>query len=68
MRFAYGEFELRKIGDKEQREVDFVILKDKKPRFLVACKSGDKEPSPALAHFAASLGGLDAYQLVSGLV
>lgn len=62
---ACGEFELRYIRDKEQREVDFVVLKDKKPWFLVECKSGDKEPSPALAHFAASLGGLDSYQLVS---
>jgi uncharacterized protein len=62
---AYGEFEVRYIRDKEQREVDFIVLKDKKPWFLVECKSGDKEPSAALLHFQAALGGLDAYQLVN---
>jgi hypothetical protein len=61
---AHGEFDLRFVRDKEQREVDFLVLRDGRPWCLVECKSGDVDPSPALAHFQAQLGGVRAYQLV----
>ena len=40
--------ELRYLRDTDRREVDFVVLKDRKPLFAVECKSGDKAIGPAL--------------------
>ena len=62
---AHGNFELRYLRDKEQREVDFLMLRDGKPWFLVECKSGDTEPAPAIQYFQSALSGVDAYQLVT---
>lgn len=44
--------ELRYLRDTDKREVDFVVLKDRKPIFAVECKSGDKAIGPALRYFA----------------
>lgn len=43
--------ELRYIRDTDKREVDFVVLRDKKPLFAVECKTGEKAPGPALHYF-----------------
>lgn len=43
--------ELRFIRDTDGREIDFVVLQEKKPLFAVECKSGEKQPSPHLAYF-----------------
>lgn len=43
--------ELRYIRDTDGREIDFVVLKDKKPLFAVECKSGDKQLSPHIEYF-----------------
>lgn len=37
--------ELRYLRDTDGREIDFVVLKDKKPIFAVECKSGDGQLS-----------------------
>lgn len=44
--------ELRFLRDIEKREVDFVVLRNKKPIFAVECKSGEKSASPALKYFS----------------
>lgn len=44
--------ELRYLQDTDRREVDFVVLKDRKPVFAVECKSGEKAIGPALHYFA----------------
>lgn len=44
--------ELRYLRDTDRREVDFVVLKDRKPVFAVECKSGDGAIGPALRYFA----------------
>ena len=44
--------ELRYLRDTDKREVDFVVLKDRKPIFAVECKSGEKAIGPALRYFA----------------
>jgi hypothetical protein len=62
---ALGEFELRYVRDKQQREVDFLILRDGRPWMLVECKSGETEPSAALTHFAGQLGVTRLFQLVA---
>ncbi len=43
--------ELRFIRDTDRREVDFVVLKDRRPLFAVECKSGERSPSRAIAYF-----------------
>jgi len=45
--------ELRFLRDTDEREVDFVVLQDRKPLFAVECKSGDRGVSPAIRYFAA---------------
>lgn len=61
---AYGEFDLRFVRDKEQREVDFLVVRDAKPWFLVECKSNDTQPSAALLRFRDQLAVPRAFQLV----
>jgi len=43
--------ELRYLRDTDRREVDFVVLRDKKPLFAVECKSGEKRINPAIRYF-----------------
>ncbi len=45
--------ELRFLRDTDRREVDFVVLKNRKPLFAVESKSGDKAVSAAIQYFAA---------------
>ena len=44
--------ELRFLRDTDKREVDFVVLKEKKPLFAVECKSGDKAIGSSIKYFA----------------
>ena len=44
--------ELRYLRDIDKREVDFVVIKNKKPIFSVECKSGEKAISPSIHYFA----------------
>jgi uncharacterized protein len=43
--------ELRFLRDTDKREVDFVVLKNKKPIFAVECKSGERSLSPHIKYF-----------------
>jgi hypothetical protein len=43
--------ELRYLRDIHGREIDFVVLRSRKPLFAVECKSSGKEPSPAINYF-----------------
>jgi hypothetical protein len=62
---AHDQFELRFARDKEQREVDFLVLREKKPWMLVECKSNDIQPSAALLYFQKALRAPAAFQLVT---
>lgn len=44
--------ELRYLRDTDKREVDFVVLKNRKPIFAVECKTGEKSIGPALSYFS----------------
>jgi predicted AAA+ superfamily ATPase len=59
-----GAFELRYLRDKEQHEVDFVVIKDKKPWFLVEVKAGNDNLSPALAFYQSRIKAPHAFQVV----
>ena len=63
--FGFGQYDLWFIRDKEKREVDFLISKDKKPWFLVEAKSSPKGGiSKNLYHFHNILNTQHAFQVV----
>ena len=64
---GFGEFELRYLRDKQKREVDFLVVKDQRPWFLVEVKTGDTRLAPALAYFQAQTGAPHAFQAVLDL-
>lgn len=45
------KMELRYIKDADQREVDFVVIKNKAPLFAVECKTGESSVSKSLLYF-----------------
>ncbi|OHD67593.1 MAG: AAA family ATPase [Spirochaetes bacterium RBG_13_68_11] len=45
--------ELRFLRDTDRREVDFVVLRDRRPVFAVECKTGERRASDAAAYFRA---------------
>lgn len=47
--------ELRYVRDTDKREIDFVVLKEKKPLFAVECKSGDQAVGSTLRYFSERL-------------
>jgi hypothetical protein len=58
-----GQFELRYVRDKVKREVDFLVLRDRRPWFLVAV-GNDEALSPALRHFQDCTRARHAFQVV----
>ena len=46
------KMELRYLRDRDRREVDFVLLRDRRPVLAVECKSGDRAIGPAVRYFA----------------
>ncbi len=48
---GFGEYGLYFLRDKEQREVDFLIVKNKKPWILVEAKTADTGISKSLYHY-----------------
>ncbi len=62
-----GRFELRYLRDKQKREVDFLVVRDRKPWFLVEAKHSDTSLSPALAFFQKQIAAPHAFQAVIGL-
>lgn len=45
------KMELSYVRDVETREIDFVVLKNKKPIFAVECKVGERSVSPHIYYF-----------------
>ena len=62
-----GTFELRYIRDAQKREVDFLVVRDDTPWFLVEAKLTETSLSPALIHFHKQLGCEHAFQAVMDL-
>ncbi len=55
--------DLRYIRDTDKREVDFVVIKDKKPLFAVECKISEKSVSPHIYYFQERLNIPQYYQV-----
>lgn len=62
-----GDYELRYLRDKQKREVDFLVVRDRKPWFLVEVKLSDRSLSPSLLHFQEKTGAAHAFQAVINL-
>jgi uncharacterized protein len=62
-----GDFELRYLRDKDKREIDFLVVRNRKPWFLVEVKKRDTTLSSALAHFQQQTGAMHAFQVVLDL-
>ena len=61
---AQGVFDLYFLKDKEKREVDFLITRNKTPWMLVECKSQSKNLSPHLIYYKEQLKTPLNFQLV----
>ncbi|MCF7974628.1 MAG: AAA family ATPase [Phycisphaerae bacterium] len=59
-----GNFQLGYIRDKNQREVDFIVVRDGKPWFLVEAKHSEETTSPTLKYFQQQLRVPHAFQVV----
>ncbi len=60
-----GLFELCYVRDKEKREVDFLLLRDRSPWLLAECRLSDPTPSPSLLAFSAALAPVITLQIVA---
>jgi hypothetical protein len=58
-----GQFELRYIRDLQKREVDFAVIRDGEPWFLVEVKHGDAKLAKSLAYFQKQTGAPYAFQV-----
>ncbi len=62
---VYGEnYELRFLRDKDKREIDFVILKDRKVYSLIEVKKRDDKISTALKYYKEHLSPKECFQVV----
>lgn len=61
---GYGDFSLGYLRDKSRREVDFVVVRDGEPWFLVEVKKSEESLSDALGFFQRRLGATHAFQVV----
>jgi hypothetical protein len=64
---GYGDVELRYLRDTAKREVDLLVVRDRKPWFLVEVKQSDRALSPSLAYFQAQTHAAHAFQVVMDL-
>jgi hypothetical protein len=62
-----ADFELRYLRDKAKREVDFLVVRDRKPWLLVEVKLSDTRLSAALRHFQDQISAPHAVQVVMEL-
>lgn len=62
-----GRFELRYLRDKLKREVDFLIVRDRKPWCLVEVKTSETSLSESLLYFQRATRARHAFQVVMDL-
>jgi predicted AAA+ superfamily ATPase len=59
-----GTFQLCYLRDKNQREIDFVVIQNNKPWFLVEVKNADNAVSPSLKYYQEQTRAPYAFQVV----
>lgn len=61
---GFGKFQLAYLRDKEQREVDFVVVRDGRPWFLVEVKQQDESIGSTLKYYQSQTKAPFAFQVV----
>jgi len=61
---GFGTFELYYLRNKEKREVDFLVIRDGKPWFLVEVKQNDESINDALKYYQDQIKAPYAFQVV----
>ena len=59
-----GRFELGYVRDKEKREVDFIVVRDSQPWFLVEVKHHDESISETLKYYQGQVKAPFAFQVI----
>lgn len=59
-----GEFHLGYLRDKSKREVDFLVVRDRRPWMLVEVKKAAPQVASSLGHFQDQTGAPHAFQVV----
>lgn len=59
-----GKFQLGYLRDKDQREVDFIVIKDNKPWFLAEVKTSEDKISDSLKYYQKQLQVPFAFQVI----
>jgi predicted AAA+ superfamily ATPase len=59
-----GRYELYYVRDKQKHEVDFLVVRERRPWMLVETKAGEERLSPDLERFQAQLDAPHAFQCV----
>ena len=62
-----GTFEVRYVRDKEKREADFVVIRDRNPWVIVEVKTSETRLAPSMVHFQKATGAPHAFQVVVDL-
>ena len=60
------KYELRYLRDTDGHEVDFVVLKNKRPLYAVECKTGESSLSKSIPYFKERLEIPEYYQVHLG--
>ncbi|MDO8518897.1 MAG: AAA family ATPase [Deltaproteobacteria bacterium] len=60
------EMQLQFLRDAQKREIDFIVVKNRKPLFAVECKTGESRLSPHIPYFAERSGIPRFYQVHLG--
>ncbi len=61
---GFGKFQLAYLRDKRQREVDFLVVRDGRPWFMVEVKQHDESIGAALGHYQEQLKVPFSFQVV----
>ena len=61
---GFGKFQLAYVRDKRQREVDFIVVRDGKPWFLVEVKLHEEDVGSALKYYQEKTKAPFAFQVV----
>lgn len=61
---GYGDFSLQFVRNKDKEEIDFLIIRDKKPWFACEAKFSETEPQKAWSRMMPHLGLTKGFQVV----
>ena len=59
-----GNFQLGYLRDRNQREIDFIVIRDGQPWFLAEVKNADMALSPSLKFFQEQTKAPFAFQII----